>query len=68
MKTVRDYIAIDPNICHGQPHFAGTRILVRTVLELLEAGIPTEEIVGVDYFPTLTQKHVVAVAFRHSCF
>ena len=60
MKTTREYIAVDPNICHGQPHFAGTRILVHTVLELLEAGVPTEEIVGADYFPTLTRKHVAA--------
>ncbi len=60
MKTTREYIAVDPNICHGQPHFAGTRILVHTVLELLEAGVPTEEIVGANYFPTLTGKHVAA--------
>ena len=60
MKTMREYIAIDPHICHGQPHFAGTRILVHTVLELLEDGVPTEEIIGADYFPTLTQKHIAA--------
>ncbi len=60
MKALHDYIAVDPTICHGQPHFAGTRILVHTVLELLEAGVPTEEIVGAEYYPSLTQKHVSA--------
>ena len=32
------YITADPKICHGQPCFKGTRILVHQVLELLEAG------------------------------
>jgi len=62
MKTI-DYIAVDPNICHGQPHFTGTRILVHTVLELLGTGMLVEEIVGADYYPALTEKHL-AVAFR----
>ncbi|HBV01341.1 MAG TPA: antitoxin [Candidatus Taylorbacteria bacterium] len=63
MKTTRGYIAVDPNICHGQPHFSGTRVLVHTVLELLEAGISTEEITGPEYYPGLTEKHISA-AFR----
>lgn len=60
MNATPNYIQVDPTICHGQPHFAGTRILVHTVLELLEAGVPIEEIVGADYYPTLTKKHVAA--------
>ena len=40
METLRvsDYIAIDPDICHGKPCFKGTRVMVATVLELMEAG------------------------------
>ena len=29
-------IQVDPEICHGQPCFAGTRIMVWQVLEMLE--------------------------------
>lgn len=28
----------DPNICHGKPVIAGTRIMVWQILELLETG------------------------------
>lgn len=58
MKTVCDYIAVHPNICHGQSHFAGTRILVHTVLELLEARVSVKDIAGPEYYPTLTEKHI----------
>ena len=35
----------DPAICHGQPTFRGTRILVRDVLEQVASGIAWETIV-----------------------
>ncbi len=54
------YIVADPDICHGKPTFAGTRIMVWQVLELLEAGVPVEDIVGDDYYPQLTKQHVEA--------
>ncbi|MEK7087840.1 MAG: DUF433 domain-containing protein [Patescibacteria group bacterium] len=57
---MHDYIQVDPAIGHGQPHFTGTRILVHTVLELLEAGVPIEEITGAEYYPALTKKHIAA--------
>ena len=60
MKNIAQYIAVDPRICHGKPHFQGTRILVHTILELLEARVPVEEITGKTYYPTLTQKHIEA--------
>ena len=58
--TVANYIAIDPKICHGKPHFQGTRILVHTILELLEARVPVEEITGTQYYPSLTPRHIEA--------
>jgi len=57
---IKDYISVDPHICHGKPCFKGTRIMVYLVLELLEAGVPVEEIIGPDYYPQLTRKHIEA--------
>ena len=40
-----EYIAVDPNICHGQACIAGTRVMVTVVLDNLAAGLTVEEIV-----------------------
>lgn len=37
-------ISINPNICHGKPVIAGTRILVSNILASLAAGESTTEI------------------------
>jgi uncharacterized protein (DUF433 family) len=39
------FIVADPAICHGQPTFRGTRILVSDVLEQVAMGIAWETIV-----------------------
>lgn len=39
------FIVADPEICHGEPTFRGTRILVADVLEQVAAGIAWETIV-----------------------
>ena len=39
------YIVSDPKICHGQPTFIGTRILVADVLEQVAMGMAWEHIV-----------------------
>ena len=49
MKT---RITIDPAIHFGKPCVAGTRIPVRNVLELVEAGIAFDEICQ-EYYPEL---------------
>ncbi len=43
--TIGRFIVADPAICHGQPTFRGTRILVRDVLEQVASGIAWETIV-----------------------
>ena len=58
------YIAVDPRVCHGKPCFRGTRVMVHLALELLEAGVPMERIIGPDYYPQLTKKHIQA-AFHY---
>ena len=37
-KELGQYIVVDPDICHGQPTFKGTRIMVKSVLEMLAKG------------------------------
>jgi len=41
-KTLGRYIVADPAICHGEPTFRGTRILVADVLEQVERGMAYE--------------------------
>jgi len=52
------YISVDPDICHGKPCFKRTRIMVATVLELLETGEPFSEIKAA--YPELTRSHIQA--------
>jgi uncharacterized protein (DUF433 family) len=39
------YIVADPDICHGQPTFHGTRIFVSDVLEMVAEGLAWETII-----------------------
>jgi uncharacterized protein (DUF433 family) len=39
------FIVADPAVCHGQPTFRGTRILVGDILEQVASGIAWETIV-----------------------
>ena len=40
----RDYITVDPEVCHGKACIAGTRVLVTTVLDNLASGMDSDEI------------------------
>ena len=51
-------ITINPNVCHGQPCFTGTRIMVYQVLELLEAGESPAQILK--SYPALTPQAIQA--------
>ena len=47
MKDELDYlkrITIDAEICHGKPTIRGSRIMVKTILELLAAGMTYQEV------------------------
>lgn len=55
---IRDYISVDPQVCHGKPCFKGTRIMVYLVLDMLEAGASHSDIK--DAYPPVTPKHVKA--------
>ncbi len=51
-------ITIDPNVCHGKPCIAGTRILVTTILSQLAGGYTIERILS--GYPELTRADVIA--------
>lgn len=39
------YIVSDPDVCHGEPTFRGTRILVADVLEQIASGMAWDAII-----------------------
>jgi uncharacterized protein (DUF433 family) len=43
-KVMGRYPVMDSKICHGQPTFRGTRILVKDVLDQVAAGMAWEAI------------------------
>lgn len=55
---INDYIVADTEICHGKPTFNGTRIMVWQVLEMLEGGMTTKEII--EAFPSISESHIKA--------
>ncbi len=48
MAPLLDRITIDPQIAHGKPTIRGLRYPVEMILELLSAGMMTDEILA-DY-------------------
>jgi len=54
----REYITVDPAVCHGQACISGTRIMVSVILDNLAAGASLDEIV--QSYPSLTREAVQA--------
>ena len=52
------YIAVEPDICHGQACVIGTRIPVAVVLDNLAAQLQPEEILR--SYPALTRQTIAA--------
>ncbi len=44
-KTIGRFIVVDAKVCHGQPTFRGTRILVADVLDQVANGMAWEAII-----------------------
>lgn len=44
-REIGRYIVSDPKICHGQPTFRGTRVLVADVLDQVATGMDWQSIV-----------------------
>jgi len=60
---VEPRIVINPEICHGKPVIAGTRIMVTNVLSLLAGGYTIKRIT--EYYPELTPEAIIA-AIRYA--
>ena len=56
-------IVADSDICHGKPTFAGTRILVSDIIELVAEGYSSKEIIS--QFPSL-KKEMIQEALWYS--
>lgn len=55
-----EFIAVDPDVLHGQAHIRGTRIPVTMVLGCLAEGMTEAEIL--EEYPTLSIKGIRAAA------
>ncbi len=44
-RVIGRYIVADPEVCHGQPTFRGTRILVADVLAQIASGMDWQAII-----------------------
>jgi len=56
---INKHIVADNEICHGQPTFKGTRIMVWQIIDLLATGVSIDEILT-DYFPQLNKKAILS--------
>jgi len=45
VESLGRFIVADPEVCHGQPTFRGTRVLVADVLEQVARGLDWETII-----------------------
>ena len=52
----KDYITIDPNICHGKACIKGTRVLVSIILDSLAEGMSDDELL--ENYPSLKKEHI----------
>jgi uncharacterized protein (DUF433 family) len=54
----REYISVDPEICHGHACIRGTRVPVSVILDNLAAGLSSAEILH--SYPSLSQQAIQA--------
>jgi len=57
-RWLGDRIVVDPEVCHGKPCIAGTRIMVANILSQLAGGYSIEQIL--EGYPELTYEDVMA--------
>jgi uncharacterized protein (DUF433 family) len=62
MSSLLERITVDPDICHGQPSIRGLRYPVALILELMSAGMSTEEVLA-DYEDLEHEDILAALAY-----
>ena len=55
---MKNRISSSPNVCHGKPVIAGTRVLVSTILGALAGGDSFEAIL--EDYPNITHEDIAA--------
>lgn len=71
----RNFITVDPNICHGQACIKGTRVMISVILDNLADGLDIQETINsypslnreairaaINYAAELARERVIAVA------
>lgn len=54
----REYITVDPEVCHGKPCVKGTRVMVTVILDNLAVGQTPEEIM--ESYPSVSREAIQA--------
>ena len=54
----KEYITVDPAVCHGRACIKGTRIMVSVILDNLASGLTPDEVV--QSYPSLNREAVQA--------
>ena len=54
----RNYITVDPKICHGQACITGTHVMVSVILDNLADGLDAQE--TLKSYPSLTKEAIQA--------
>lgn len=55
--TLNEIVSVRPNVMHGTPVFAGTRVPIQALLDYLEAGDTVDSFL--DDFPSVTREQAV---------
>lgn len=55
--TLQEIVSVRPDVMHGTPVFAGTRVPIQALLDYLEAGESLDEFL--DDYPSVTREQAV---------
>lgn len=58
MVNWREYVTVDPLICHGQACIKGTRVMISVILDNLAAGLTEAEIM--QSYPAIGNQEIQA--------
>jgi len=64
-KQLGKYIVADPEICHGNPTFRGTRIFVKDVLDMVAEGMSWDKIIE-EWRGSITKEAISEAVFLAS--